>query len=132
VQSAVLQIRQHHDKKAKRPKTHLRASLAAFPGALVAGQGSRTATLRQAPPGCRLPPMVVRHSADLPLIHAAFTTLNIEPSPQGDMRCIGSEYMSPSKVGIHITGWKSCNGRQFWKYEDQNTKDWKFISDLRA
>ena len=92
----------------------------------------RSGTLRQAPPGCRLPPLVVRHSAELPLIYASFTALNIEPSPQGDMRCNGSEYTSPSKVGIHITGWKSCNGWQLWKYDDQDTKDWKFISALRA
>ncbi len=52
-------------------------------------------------------------------------------TPIGTIRHDGIEYTSPSKLGQVLTGWRSCNGWQFWKYEDLSTGIWKTIDELR-
>lgn len=50
----------------------------------------------------------------------------------GRMRYEGSEYGSPSAAGQVATGWKSCNGWVFWRYQDAETGEWQAIADLRS
>jgi hypothetical protein len=50
----------------------------------------------------------------------------------GRMRYKGKEYRSPSGAGQAATGWKSCNGWRFWRYEHPETSEWRVIDELRA
>ena len=49
----------------------------------------------------------------------------------GRMRYHGTEYGSPSATGQAATGWKSCNGWTFWRYQDPETGVWRTIDELR-
>jgi restriction system protein len=51
---------------------------------------------------------------------------------RGRMRFQGVEYRSPSGAGQTATGWKSCNGWSFWKYQHPETGEWRLIKELRA
>jgi hypothetical protein len=43
----------------------------------------------------------------------------------------GREYGSPSTACKAATGWKSCNGWTFWRFQDPTTKEWQVIAELR-
>jgi restriction system protein len=43
----------------------------------------------------------------------------------------GIEYESPSGAGQVATGWKSCNGWTFWRYQHPETGEWRTINELR-
>ncbi len=49
----------------------------------------------------------------------------------GRVRYNGTEYPSPSTAGQVASGWKSCNGWTFWRYQHPDTGEWRTISDLR-
>jgi restriction system protein len=50
---------------------------------------------------------------------------------QGWMVYNGQEYTSPSSAGKDASGWKSCNGWSFWRYQDSDTGQWQAIQHLR-
>lgn len=41
------------------------------------------------------------------------------------------EYKSPSRAAMVATGWKTCNGWSFWRYQHPETNDWHSIDELR-
>ena len=49
----------------------------------------------------------------------------------GRMRHASAVYRSPSGAGQAATGWKSCNGWTWWRYEDPDTGEWRPIDELR-
>ncbi len=49
----------------------------------------------------------------------------------GRVRYNGTEYPSPSTAGQVASGWKSCNGWAFWRYQHPDTGEWRTINDLR-
>ena len=51
---------------------------------------------------------------------------------QGNIRWNGQEYATPSTAAKAIaTDWKEVNGWKFWKYENLESEEWKYISNLR-
>ena len=51
----------------------------------------------------------------------------------GTMRFDGKEYSKPSIAAkIIATEWKQVNGWKFWKYEDPESGEWEYISELRG
>jgi len=51
----------------------------------------------------------------------------------GTIRFEGKEYSKPSIAAKTIaTDWKQVNGWKFWKYENLETGDWEYISELRG
>lgn len=51
----------------------------------------------------------------------------------GTMRFEGNDYSKPSIAAkIIATDWKQVNGWKFWKYENPETGDWEYISELRG
>lgn len=51
----------------------------------------------------------------------------------GTMRFDGKEYFKPSIAAkIIATEWKQVNGWKFWKYEDPESGEWEYISELRG
>jgi restriction system protein len=50
----------------------------------------------------------------------------------GRMRYQGTEYRSPSGAGQTASGWKSCNGWRFWRYQHPETGKWRAIDELRG
>ncbi|HEX9926152.1 MAG TPA: restriction endonuclease [Anaerolineae bacterium] len=51
---------------------------------------------------------------------------------QGRVQYDGTEYRSPSGAGQVASGWKSCNGWNFWRYEHPETGKWRVINELRG
>ncbi len=49
----------------------------------------------------------------------------------GRVRYSGTEYQSPSGAGQAASGWKSCNGWTFWRYQHPETGEWRAINELR-
>jgi len=49
----------------------------------------------------------------------------------GRMTYDGQEYKSVSLAGKTASGWKSCNGWTYWRYEEQTTHQWLPIEQLR-
>jgi len=76
---------------------------------------------------------------ELPKVEFPLTVIamnNPEVSAQllnrdGQMEFNRIQYSSTSAAGKEATGWKSCNGWQFWKYQHPETMEWRFIDDLR-
>jgi hypothetical protein len=52
--------------------------------------------------------------------------------PSGRMCYKSKEYRSPSGAGQAATGWKSCNGWRFWRYQHTETGEWRVIDALRG
>ena len=50
----------------------------------------------------------------------------------GHMDYNGKEYTSPSAAGKDASGWKSCNGWNYWRYQHPETKEWRAIHELRT
>ncbi len=51
---------------------------------------------------------------------------------QGKLRWNGQEYITPSTAAKAIAvDWKQVNGWKFWKYENPESKEWEYISNLR-
>ncbi len=50
---------------------------------------------------------------------------------QGHMRFKDQKYTSPSSAGKDASGWKSCNGWTYWRYQHPDTLEWCAINDLR-
>ena len=51
---------------------------------------------------------------------------------QGKVRWNGQEYGTPSTAAKAIaTDWKQVNGWMFWKYENPESDEWEYISNLR-
>lgn len=51
---------------------------------------------------------------------------------QGNVRWDGQEYSSPSGAAKTIaTDWKQVNGWKFWKYQNLESEEWEYISNLR-
>jgi restriction system protein len=50
----------------------------------------------------------------------------------GRTRYAGEEYRSPSGAGQVASGWKSCNGWTFWRYQHPDTGEWRAIDELRG
>jgi hypothetical protein len=51
---------------------------------------------------------------------------------QGTVRLNGQEYAKPSIAAKTIaTDWQQVNGWKFWKYENPETEEWEYISNLR-
>ena len=53
--------------------------------------------------------------------------LNID----GQMLFNGTQYSSTSAAGMAAAGWSSCNGWRYWKYQDSESLEWRFINDIR-
>ena len=51
--------------------------------------------------------------------------------PEGRMTYNGQEYKSVSLAGKAASGWKSCNGWTYWRYEEPTTHQWLAIEHLR-
>ena len=49
----------------------------------------------------------------------------------GRVRYAGVEYQSPSGAGQVASGWKSCNGWTFWRYQHPVSGEWQVINELR-
>ncbi len=49
----------------------------------------------------------------------------------GNVRFGGKIYKTPSMVCKQITGWQTCNGWTFWKYQNPETNEWHEIGELR-
>jgi restriction system protein len=49
----------------------------------------------------------------------------------GRVRYNGTDYRSPSGAGKAVTGWKSCAGWHFWRYQQPDTGEWGPIDTLR-
>jgi hypothetical protein len=50
----------------------------------------------------------------------------------GKVRLNGKEYTTPSGAAKAIaTDWKEANGWKFWKYENLESEEWEYISNLR-
>lgn len=52
-------------------------------------------------------------------------------SPQGVMQFDDVTYSTPSAAGKVVSGWKACNGWRYWQYQHPETKEWRFIVELR-
>ena len=51
---------------------------------------------------------------------------------QGKLCWNGQEYITPSTAAKAIAiDWKQVNGWKFWKYENPESKEWEYISNLR-
>jgi restriction system protein len=50
----------------------------------------------------------------------------------GRMRYNGQEYSSPSGAGKDASGWKSCNGWNYWQFYSADTDNWHPIQYLRG
>ncbi|GAB4427905.1 MAG: hypothetical protein Kow0031_08010 [Anaerolineae bacterium] len=50
---------------------------------------------------------------------------------KGRTRYLGAEYQSPSGAGQVASGWKSCNGWTFWRYQTPSG-EWRAIQELRT
>lgn len=51
---------------------------------------------------------------------------------QGTVRLKGKEYAKPSIAAKTIaTDWQQVNGWKFWKYENPESEEWEYISNLR-
>lgn len=50
---------------------------------------------------------------------------------QGRTKYDDTEYKSPSRAAMVATGWKTCNGWSFWRYQHLETNDWHSIDELR-
>jgi hypothetical protein len=50
----------------------------------------------------------------------------------GNVRFGGKIYRTPSMVCKQLTGWQTCNGWTFWKYQSPETNEWHKISELRS
>ncbi len=51
---------------------------------------------------------------------------------QGSVRWNGQEYATPSSAAKAIAAdWKEVNGWKFWKYENPESGEWEYISNLR-
>ena len=61
--------------------------------------------------------------------HQEFTAELLDRT--GRIRIGDQEYPSPSRAGMIVTGWKSCNGWAFWRYLDSQTDRWHMIEELR-
>jgi restriction system protein len=51
---------------------------------------------------------------------------------QGHVEYDGKTYVSPSTVGKLVTGWTSCNGWRYWRYQHPETGEWRLIDELRG
>ena len=51
---------------------------------------------------------------------------------QGRVIYSGQDYQSPSGAGQVASGWKSCNGWTFWRYQHPDTGEWRVIDELRV
>jgi virulence-associated protein VapD len=52
---------------------------------------------------------------------------------QGKIHWNGQEYGTPSTAAKAIaTDWKEVNGWKFWKYQNLESEEWEYISNLRA
>ena len=52
--------------------------------------------------------------------------------PAGSMTYDGQQYGSPSMAGKAASGWSSCNGWTYWRFEDPTTHEWLTIEHLRV
>jgi len=50
---------------------------------------------------------------------------------KGHMIFNGKSYRSPSGAGQDASGWKSCNGWTYWRYQHPHTGAWHTIQELR-
>lgn len=50
----------------------------------------------------------------------------------GRVRFNSAEYQSPSGACQAASGWKSCNGWTFWRYQHPETGVWRVIDELRV
>ena len=51
--------------------------------------------------------------------------------PDGRMTYDGQPYGSPSMAGKAASGWNSCNGWTYWRFEDPTSHQWLTIEHLR-
>lgn len=52
--------------------------------------------------------------------------------PDGRMTYNGQQFGSPSMAGKAASGWNSCNGWTYWRFEEPLTQEWLAIDHLRA
>ncbi|MCI0578977.1 MAG: restriction endonuclease [Chloroflexi bacterium] len=74
-------------------------------------------------------------SVTYPLIVRAMNSDTITAqllNSQGHIVYSGKQYTSPSTAGKDASGWKSCNGWNYWRYQHPETKEWRAINDLRS
>ncbi|MBF2098104.1 MAG: restriction endonuclease [Gloeomargaritaceae cyanobacterium C42_A2020_066] len=71
-------------------------------------------------------PVLITGSAHRKTLEAHLLDLN------GRIRYEGRDYSSPSAAGIAASGWRTCNGWTFWKYQDATTGQWRSIQNLRV
>ena len=61
-------------------------------------------------------------------VHASVRGQTIEATlldAAGHVRFEGDDYRSPSGAGTIASGWKSCNGWEFWRYHHPETGEWR-------
>lgn len=52
--------------------------------------------------------------------------------PDGRMTYNGQQFGSPSMAGKAASGWNSCNGWTYWRFEEPTTREWLAIDHLRT
>lgn len=51
---------------------------------------------------------------------------------RGHVKLNGTLYHSPSGACQEVSGWKSCNGWTFWKYFNEESREWHPIQEIRT
>lgn len=81
------------------------------------------------------PPPVATPTVSYPLLIRAKTKQGQHEAELldagGRTRYNGSEFQSPSGAGQAASGWKSCNGWTFWRYQADGG-EWRAIQELRS
>jgi restriction system protein len=81
-----------------------------------------------------LPSLPPQPAVTYPLTITASNKPNVTAillNEQGHVEYDGKTYHSPSTAGKVATGWKSCNGWLYWRYQDASNGEWQPIKALR-